>query len=55
MLKYKDTHAAKNSDLANALKDKDTKLAEKIYKATTEAAKKLYGAENYKWFVENQF
>ena len=54
MIKYKDTHAAKGSGLYEALKSADKKLTEKMYKATTEACIKLYGAENYKAFVHMQ-
>lgn len=45
MIRYKDTHAAKGSQLAKALDDKNPALAKSIYDKTTEAFFKTYGDE----------
>lgn len=52
MLKYKDVLVAKGSALYDALNSKDKKLAEKVYKATTENYKKLHSSEDRDWFLQ---
>ncbi len=55
MLKYKDTFVAKGSALFEAMQLKDIKERKKacykIYKQTTENAKKIFG-EDYGWFMQ---
>ncbi|CAN5283713.1 hypothetical protein BH11PSE11_BH11PSE11_07690 [soil metagenome] len=50
MQRFKDVLVAKGSELAEALAKDDRKLAEKVYAETSERYKRLYPAEDRKWF-----
>jgi hypothetical protein len=51
--RYKDTLVAPSSALGQLMANKAGASAiEKHYDETTKTCKKLYGEDNYKWFVE---
>ncbi len=50
MLKYKDTHTKRGSALYEAMQDKNKKVAEKVYKATTARYNAMYSQEDRDWF-----
>lgn len=53
MLKYRDTLAAKGSQLYQAIQSGDKKLMERIYKETTANYAKLHSKEDRDWFLEH--
>jgi hypothetical protein len=51
MLKYRDTLAAKGSQLYLAIQSGDKKLMERIYKETSANYAKLHSKEDREWFL----